>query len=66
MPADGLDWLPNRELLGSDELIRLLRIAVTRLGITSVRFTGGEPLVAKNLEDVLAAAAALAPGPRSR
>jgi GTP 3',8-cyclase len=63
MPADGLDWLPNRDLLGTDELIRLLRIAVTRLGITSVRFTGGEPLVAKNLEDVVAAAAALAPRP---
>ncbi len=36
---------------------------MTRLGITSVRFTGGEPLVAKNLEDVVAAAAALAPRP---
>jgi cyclic pyranopterin phosphate synthase len=40
-----------------------LRIAVTRLGITSIRFTGGEPLVAKNLEGVLAAAAALRPRP---
>ena len=35
------------------------RIAVTRLGITSVRFTGGEPLVAKHLEDVVATTAAL-------
>ena len=63
MPAEGLDWLPDEQLLRTDELIRLLRIAVTRLGITSVRFTGGEPLVAKHLEDVVAATAALRPRP---
>ncbi|PRC43478.1 GTP 3',8-cyclase MoaA, partial [Mycobacterium sp. ITM-2017-0098] len=43
MPAEGLDWLPSDQKLQPDELARLLRIAVTRLGITSVRFTGGEP-----------------------
>jgi len=63
MPAEGLDWLPGDQLLRADELARLLRIAVTRLGITSVRFTGGEPLVAKHLEDVVAATAALRPRP---
>ncbi|HET6732452.1 GTP 3',8-cyclase MoaA [Mycobacterium sp.] len=63
MPAEGLDWLPGEQLLRSEELIRLLRIAVTRLGITSVRFTGGEPMVAKHLEDVVAATAALTPRP---
>ena len=63
MPAEGLDWLPGEQLLRTDELTRLLRIAVTRLGITSVRFTGGEPLVVKNLEDVVAATASLRPRP---
>ncbi|MGV0577570.1 GTP 3',8-cyclase MoaA [Mycolicibacterium elephantis] len=63
MPAEGLDWLGTDALLSHDELIRLLRIAVTRLGITSVRFTGGEPLVAKRLEDIVAATAALRPRP---
>jgi GTP 3',8-cyclase len=63
MPADGLDWLPTDVLLRAAELTRLLRIAVTRLGITSVRFTGGEPLVAKHLEDVIAATASLRPRP---
>jgi uncharacterized membrane protein YccF (DUF307 family) len=29
MPAEGLDWLPDDQLLSSDELARLLRIAVT-------------------------------------
>jgi len=63
MPAEGLDWLPAEQVLRADELNRLLRIAVTRLGITSVRFTGGEPLVARHLEDVVAATAALKPRP---
>lgn len=63
MPAEGLDWLPRDAKLGSDELIRLLRLAVTRLGITSVRFTGGEPLVVPHLEDVIAATSALTPRP---
>ncbi|WP_118915633.1 GTP 3',8-cyclase MoaA [Mycobacterium shigaense] len=63
MPADGLDWLPGEQLLRPDELVRLLHIAVARLGVTSVRFTGGEPLLAHHLEEVVAAAAALHPRP---
>jgi cyclic pyranopterin phosphate synthase len=63
MPAEGLDWLPSEHLLRPDELARLLRIAVTRLGITSVRFTGGEPLLARHLEETVAAAANLRPRP---
>ena len=63
MPAEGLDWLPGDELLSLTELARLLRIGVTRLGITSVRFTGGEPLLVRHLEEVVAATAALTPRP---
>ena len=63
MPADGLDWLPGDDLLSTDELLQLVRLAVTRLGITSVRFTGGEPLLYRPLEDVIAATAALRPRP---
>ena len=63
MPAEGLDWLPGDELLSRDELTRLLDLAVTRLGVTNVRFTGGEPLLYKGLEDVVAATAALRPRP---
>ncbi|WP_445168647.1 GTP 3',8-cyclase MoaA [Mycolicibacterium sp. Dal123E01] len=63
MPAEGLDWLPGDELLTRDELIRLLTLAVTRLGIDSVRFTGGEPLLYRELEEVTAAVAALRPRP---
>ncbi|GAB7146570.1 GTP 3',8-cyclase MoaA [Mycobacterium riyadhense] len=63
MPEEGLDWLPGEQLLRLDELARLMRIAVTRLGTTSVRFTGGEPLLARHLEAVIAAAASLKPRP---
>jgi cyclic pyranopterin phosphate synthase len=65
MPAEGLDWLPGDDLLRPDELARLLTIAVTRLGITNVRFTGGEPLVSRNLEGAIAAATALLPRPET-
>ncbi len=65
MPAEGLDWLPGDELLRPDELSRLLTIAVTRLGITNVRFTGGEPLVSRNLEGAIASATALWPRPQT-
>ncbi|MEE2852810.1 MAG: GTP 3',8-cyclase MoaA [Actinomycetota bacterium] len=63
MPAEGLNWLPGEQLLSAHEVARLMRIAVTRLGVTSVRFTGGEPLLARHLEEVVAEAAALQPRP---
>lgn len=63
MPAEGLAWLPSENLLTADELTRLLSLAVTRLGITSIRFTGGEPLLYRRLEEVVAAVAHLQPRP---
>jgi GTP 3',8-cyclase len=63
MPAEGLQWLPRPELLTDDELVRLVRLAVTRLGITEVRFTGGEPLLRRGLVDLVARVAALTPRP---
>jgi GTP 3',8-cyclase len=63
MPPEGLDWLPAPEVLTSDEIIRLITIGVTRLGIREVRFTGGEPLLRRELESIVARTAALAPRP---
>jgi GTP 3',8-cyclase len=63
MPAEGLEWLPKPELLTDDELVRLITLAVTRLGITEVRFTGGEPLLRRGLTGIVAQVAALAPRP---
>ena len=64
MPADGLDWLPSPTLLTDDEIVRLVRIAVERLGVTEVRFTGGEPLIRRGLIGIVEQAAALSPRPR--
>ncbi|MFD7905240.1 MULTISPECIES: GTP 3',8-cyclase MoaA [unclassified Kitasatospora] len=61
MPAEGLDWLPKAEVLGDDEVLRLVRIAVRRLGITSVRLTGGEPLLRRGLPDLVGRITALGP-----
>jgi cyclic pyranopterin phosphate synthase len=63
MPAEGLPWSAADQLLHADETIRLVRIAVARLGVTKVRFTGGEPLLAKHLDEIIAATAALRPRP---
>jgi GTP 3',8-cyclase len=63
MPAEGLDWLPGPALLTDDEVVRLVRIGVSQLGITEVRFTGGEPLLRRGLPAIVAATAALRPRP---
>jgi cyclic pyranopterin phosphate synthase len=63
MPAEGLDWMPRAEQLTDDELIRLITVAVRDLGVHELRFTGGEPLLRRGLEGIIAASAALAPRP---
>ncbi len=63
MPAEGLDWLPRPGLLTDDEVVRLARIGVEMLGITEIRFTGGEPLLRRGLPGIVARAAALRPRP---
>ena len=63
MPPEGLDWLPTPEVLTADEIVRLLTIGVEMLGIREVRFTGGEPLLRRDLADIIARTAALGPRP---
>ncbi len=64
MPAEGLAWMPSAEVLTADELDRLLRVATSRLGVTTIRLTGGEPLLRRDLEDIVARIAALPARPR--
>jgi GTP 3',8-cyclase len=63
MPPEGLDWLPAPDQLTDDELIRLIGIATSQLGITEVRFTGGEPLLRRGLVGLVARTAAMSPRP---
>lgn len=59
MPAEGMQWLPDEQSLTDAEINRVIRVAVEQLGITRIRFTGGEPLLRRTLEDIVAAAASL-------
>jgi GTP 3',8-cyclase len=63
MPSEGLEWLPKPAVLTDDEVIRLVGIAVRLLGVTEVRFTGGEPLLRRGLVGIVARTAALRPRP---
>ena len=64
MPAEGLDWLPKQTVLTGAEIVRLVRLAVLALGVTEVRFTGGEPLLRRDLETMVEAVAAVEPRPQ--
>ncbi len=64
MPAEGLDWLPGADVLTDDEVVRLIDIAVTHLGVDEVRFTGGEPLIRRGFADIVTRTSALEPRPR--
>jgi GTP 3',8-cyclase len=48
MPADGLPWLPREEILDYEEIARLVGVFHS-MGVRTVRLTGGEPTVRRNL-----------------
>src|SRR5437763_5405860 len=48
MPAEGLPWLERAEILSFEEIARLVGL-LARMGVASVRLTGGEPLVRRDL-----------------
>ncbi len=63
MPAEGLPFLAPPALMSLDEITRLARIAVTEFGVRQVRFTGGEPLLRKDLVEIIRSVASLDPRP---
>ena len=54
MPAEGVRQMGHDEILRIEEIETIARVA-TRIGIRSVRLTGGEPLVRKGVVDLVAA-----------
>ncbi|GGK72211.1 GTP 3',8-cyclase MoaA [Ornithinimicrobium pekingense] len=62
MPEQGVPWLPRDTMLTTEEVVRLAGVAVS-LGIEEIRLTGGEPLLRRDLVDVVAGLAALEPSP---
>lgn len=49
MPHEGLDWMDRDELLTYEEIARLVRVFAS-MGVRSVRLTGGEPMLRRNIE----------------
>lgn len=52
MPHDFAAWLPSEHQLTTDELLRVIEIAVSE-GINEVRLTGGEPLLRPDIVEIV-------------
>ena len=50
--GEAFKFLPKEELLDFDEIEKIAK-SFASLGVTKIRLTGGEPLVRKNIEDLI-------------
>ncbi len=58
MPEQGLPWLPKADILSYEEIAQLVRAAAS-VGVRSIRLSGGEPLIRKNLARLVGEIAAI-------
>jgi cyclic pyranopterin phosphate synthase len=58
MPEAGLPWIPKPDILTFEEITAIVR-AAARVGVRSIRLTGGEPLIRRNLAELVAMIAAV-------
>ena len=58
MPEEGIPLMKHDDILRYEEIARLVAVAA-QLGISSIRLTGGEPLVRKDLASLVAMIAAI-------
>jgi len=58
MPLDEYEWIDRKEILTFEEITRLAALFV-QLGVQKIRVTGGEPLVRKDLEKLIARLSAI-------
>jgi GTP 3',8-cyclase len=61
MPPEGLTWLAPEHVLTCDELLRVCGIFV-RCGVDAIKLTGGEPLLRRDLPEIVRGLRALEPG----
>ena len=52
MPAEGLPWLPRADVLTYEEIAHIAGV-MTSIGIDSIRLTGGEPLVRRDVPTLI-------------
>jgi len=60
MPPQGVKFLSHDSVLRNEEFIRLIDIFV-RMGISKIRFTGGEPLIRRGFFDIISGITSLHP-----
>jgi cyclic pyranopterin phosphate synthase len=63
MPHDFAAWLPSEHQLTTDELVRVIEIAVSE-GIDEIRLTGGEPLLRPDIVEIVSRINAIANAPK--
>lgn len=52
MPVEGFEWIPKSEILRYEEIQAIVR-EMAGMGLRRVRITGGEPLVRKDLSELV-------------
>jgi cyclic pyranopterin phosphate synthase len=52
MPEEGMEWMDRNALLSYEEIARLVAI-LARHGVHKIRLTGGEPLMRKDLDQLV-------------
>lgn len=52
MPAEGVKWQSHESIMRYEEIAAIVRVAAKE-GISEIRLTGGEPLVRKDLSDLV-------------
>jgi len=58
MPLEGLPWLKREDILSYEEIARVVH-TMAGMGLQRVRITGGEPLVRRDLSDLVQMIAAM-------
>ncbi|GFQ86385.1 molybdenum cofactor biosynthesis protein 1 [Trichonephila clavata] len=58
MPEEGVNLTPKSHLLTANEVIDVANLFV-KMGVTKIRFTGGEPLIRKDLTEIICAVSQL-------
>jgi len=58
MPEEGLEFLPHDSMLTAEEIAKIVRVGA-RLGIRKIRITGGEPLVRRDIVDIVEGVASI-------
>ena len=52
MPEEGVEFIPHEEILTYDEILKICDV-VSELGIKKIKITGGEPLVRKDIVNLI-------------